>query len=176
MVMVGEIRDRETAEIAVQASLTGHLVLSTLHTNTAIGAITRLKDMGIEPFLLSSSLIAVMSQRLVRLLCVECKETAELNPAERELLRLGPAEEHLSVCHAKGCEACKYTGYRGRTGIYEIIEIDDAMRQMIYGGANEQDILRLAREHYPGIEIDGRRRIMAGETSIEEVMRVTSIA
>jgi len=175
VVMVGEIRDRETAEIAVQASLTGHLVLSTLHTNTAIGAITRLKDMGIEPFLLSSSLIAVMSQRLVRLLCVKCKETAELNPAERELLRLGPAEEHLSVCHAKGCESCKYTGYRGRSGIYEIIEIDDTMREMIYGGANEQDVLRLAREHYPGIEVDGRRRIMAGETSIEEVMRVTSI-
>ena len=175
VVMVGEIRDRETAEIAVQASLTGHLVLSTLHTNTAIGAITRLKDMGIEPFLLSSSLLAVMSQRLVRLLCVDCKEAAELNPAERELLRIAPAEDHQSVCQAKGCESCKYTGYRGRTGIYEIIEIDDAMRQMIYGGANEQDILHLARQHYPGIETDGRRRIMAGETSIEEVMRVTSI-
>ena len=175
VVMVGEIRDRETAEIAVQASLTGHLVLSTLHTNTALGAITRLKDMGIEPFLLSSSLIAVMSQRLVRLLCVDCKEAAELNPAERELLRIAPAEDHQSVCQAKGCESCKYTGYRGRTGIYEIIEIDDAMRQMIYGGANEQDILHLARQHYPGIETDGRRRIMAGETSIEEVMRVTSI-
>ena len=175
VVMVGEIRDRETAEIAVQASLTGHLVLSTLHTNTAIGAITRLKDMGIEPFLLSSSLIAVMSQRLVRLLCAECKEAAELNSAEQELLRLGPGEDHQSVCQAKGCESCKYTGYRGRTGIYEIIEIDDAMRQMIYGGANEQDILHLARQHYPGIETDGRRRIMAGETSIEEVMRVTSI-
>ena len=175
VVMVGEIRDRETAEIAVQASLTGHLVLSTLHTNTAIGAITRLKDMGIEPFLLSSSLIAVMSQRLVRLLCLDCKEAAELNPAERELLSIGPDEGHQSVCQARGCESCKYTGYRGRTGIYEIIEIDDAMRQMIYGGANEQDILQLARQHYPGIEADGRRRIMAGETSIEEVMRVTSI-
>ena len=175
VVMVGEIRDRETAEIAVQASLTGHLVLSTLHTNTAIGAITRLKDMGIEPFLLSSSLIAVMSQRLVRLLCLDCKEAAELNPAERELLSIGPDDGHQSVCQARGCESCKYTGYRGRTGIYEIIEIDDAMRQMIYGGANEQDILQLARQHYPGIEADGRRRIMAGETSIEEVMRVTSI-
>ena len=175
VVMVGEIRDRETAEIAVQASLTGHLVLSTLHTNTAIGAITRLKDMGIEPFLLSSSLIAVMSQRLVRLLCLDCKEPAELNPAERELLGIGSGEGHQSVCQAKGCENCKYTGYRGRTGIYEIIEIDDAMRQMIYSGANEQDILHLARQHYPGIETDGRRRIMAGETSIEEVMRVTSI-
>ncbi len=175
VVMVGEIRDLETAEIAVQASLTGHLVLSTLHTNTAIGAITRLKDMGIEPFLLSSSLIAVMAQRLVRLLCNDCKERVEPNSAERELLRLGSDEQAVSVHHAKGCEACKYTGYRGRTGIYEMVEIDDAMRQMIYESANEQDILKVARVNYPGIESDGRRRILAGETSIEEVMRVTSI-
>jgi general secretion pathway protein E len=175
VVMVGEIRDLETAEIAVQASLTGHLVLSTLHTNTAIGAITRLKDMGIEPFLLSSSLIAVMSQRLVRLLCNDCKEQAIPNAAERELLRLDADNDVASVHRPKGCERCKYTGYRGRTGIYEMIEIDDAMRQMIYEGANEQDILKVARQHYPGIETDGRRRILAGETSIEEVMRVTSI-
>ncbi len=176
VVMVGEIRDLETAEIAVQASLTGHLVLSTLHTNTAIGAITRLKDMGIEPFLLSSSLIAVMSQRLVRLLCDECKEEAEPNAAERELLRLEPEEKGARVHHAKGCERCKYTGYRGRTGIYEMIEIDASMRQMIYESANEQDIVLEARQHYPGIESDGRRRILLGETSIEEVMRVTSFA
>ncbi len=176
VVMVGEIRDLETAEIAVQASLTGHLVLSTLHTNTAIGAITRLKDMGIEPFLLSSSLIAVMSQRLVRLLCDECKEEAEPNAAERELLRLEPEEKDVRVHHAKGCERCKYTGYRGRTGIYEVIEIDASMRQMIYESANEQDIVMEARQHYPGIESDGRRRILLGETSIEEVMRVTSFA
>ena len=176
VVMVGEIRDLETAEIAVQSSLTGHLVLSTLHTNTAIGAITRLKDMGIEPFLLSSSLVAVMSQRLVRLLCNECKEEAQPSAAERELLRLDPNETDARVHRAKGCERCKYTGYRGRTGIYEMIEIDDVMRQMIYESANEQDILTEARKHYPGIETDGRRRILAGETSIEEVMRVTSIA
>jgi general secretion pathway protein E len=175
VVMVGEIRDLETAEIAVQASLTGHLVLSTLHTNTAIGAITRLKDMGIEPFLLSSSLIAVMAQRLVRLLCNDCKEAAEPNPAERELLRLTADDHDARVHHAKGCERCKYTGYRGRTGIYEMVEIDDAMRQMIYESANEQDIVKVARRNYPGIESDGRRRILAGETSIEEVMRVTSI-
>jgi general secretion pathway protein E len=175
VVMVGEIRDLETAEIAVQASLTGHLVLSTLHTNTAIGAITRLKDMGIEPFLLSSSLIAVMAQRLVRLLCNDCKEPAEPSPAERELLRLTAEDKDARVHHAKGCERCKYTGYRGRTGIYEMVEIDDAMRQMIYESANEQDIVKVARRNYPGIETDGRRRILAGETSIEEVMRVTSI-
>jgi general secretion pathway protein E len=176
VVMVGEIRDLETAEIAVQASLTGHLVLSTLHTNTAIGAITRLKDMGIEPFLLSSSLVAVMSQRLVRLLCNDCKEPSEPSAVERDLLRLDSGAQAAIVHRAKGCERCKYTGYRGRTGIYEMIEIDDAMRQMIYEGANEQDIVKVARQHYPGIESDGRRRILAGETSIEEVMRVTSIA
>lgn len=175
VVMVGEIRDLETAEIAVQASLTGHLVLSTLHTNTAIGAITRLKDMGIEPFLLSSSLIAVMAQRLVRLLCNDCKEETEPTDAERALLRLDSNEQGVSICRAKGCEACKYTGYRGRTGIYEMVEIDDDMRQMVYESANEQDILNVARRKYPGIESDGRRRILAGETSIEEVMRVTSI-
>jgi general secretion pathway protein E len=174
VVMVGEIRDIETAEIAVQASLTGHLVLSTLHTNTAIGAITRLKDMGIEPFLLSSSLVAVMSQRLVRLLCSDCKEEAEPTMAERQQLHLDEKEQ-VNIFHATGCEACKYTGYRGRTGIYELIEIDDAMRQLIYESANEQDVLKVARQHYPGIENDGRRRIVAGETSIEEVMRVTSI-
>jgi general secretion pathway protein E len=175
VVMVGEIRDLETAEIAVQASLTGHLVLSTLHTNTAIGAITRLKDMGIEPFLLSSSLLAVMSQRLVRLLCNDCKEENEPTPAERKLLQIEPTDDEVRLRRAKGCEACKYTGYKGRTGIYEVIEIDDAIRQLIYESANEQDILSVARQHYPGIESDGRRRILAGETSIEEVMRVTSI-
>ncbi|MCB1689798.1 MAG: type II secretion system ATPase GspE [Halioglobus sp.] len=176
VVMVGEIRDLETAEIAVQASLTGHLVLSTLHTNTAVGAITRLKDMGIEPFLLSSSLVAVMAQRLVRLLCKACKEPGEPNAAERELLRLGDDEQQEVHLHrAKGCEACKYTGYHGRTGIYEMVEIDDDVRQMVYESANEQDILKVARRKYPGIESDGRRRILAGETTIEEVMRVTSI-
>lgn len=175
VVMVGEIRDLETAEIAVQASLTGHLVLSTLHTNTAIGAITRLQDMGIEPFLLSSSLLGVMSQRLVRLLCNDCKEEVEPNAAERQTLRLADNEQG-TVCRAVGCERCKYTGYRGRTGIYELIEVDDAMRALIYEGASEQQILTLARQRYPGIETDGLRRILAGETSIEEVLRVTSLA
>lgn len=174
VVMVGEIRDLETAEIAVQASLTGHLVLSTLHTNTAIGAVTRLQDMGIEPFLLSSSLLGVMSQRLVRLLCNDCKEEVEPNAAERQTLRLADGEE-ATVCHAVGCERCKYTGYRGRTGIYELIEVDDAMRALIYDRASEQEITTLARKRYPGIETDGLRRILAGETSIEEVLRVTSI-
>jgi len=176
VVMVGEIRDLETAEIAVQASLTGHLVLSTLHTNTAIGAITRLRDMGVETFLLSSSLLAVMAQRLVRLLCRECRTPHEANPAERDLLGLGPGEQATVLYRAAGCDHCGYTGFRGRTGIYELIEIDEAMRGMIYDGASEQEMLTHARRHYPGIEADGRRRILAGETSLEEVLRVTAVA
>jgi len=176
VVMVGEIRDLETAEIAVQASLTGHLVLSTLHTNTAIGAVTRLQDMGIEPFLLSSSLLAVMSQRLVRLLCTDCREESEATDAERELIGMAGTAGPVTVYRPKGCARCNYTGYRGRTGIYELIEIDDALRVMIHERASEQEMLSLARQSYPGIERDGQRRILAGETSIEEVLRVTSIA
>ncbi|WP_420841636.1 type II secretion system ATPase GspE [Halioglobus maricola] len=175
VVMVGEIRDIETAEIAVQASLTGHLVLSTLHTNTAIGAVTRLKDMGVEPFLLSSSLLAVMSQRLVRLLCPECKESAPATEGESELLGLAAGED-VQLFQPRGCKHCNYSGYRGRTGIYELIEVDTTLRGLIYEGASEQDMLAHAREHYPGIEGDGRRRILAGETSIAEVLRVTAVS
>jgi general secretion pathway protein E len=173
VVMVGEIRDLETAEIAVQASLTGHLVLSTLHTNTAIGAVTRLQDMGVEPFLLSSSLLAVMAQRLVRLLCLECREPYQPGDAERE--RLGLAHESVQLYRAQGCEHCNMTGYRGRTGIYELIEIGDALREAIHDGQGEQSLLRLAREQSPGIDADGRRRIISGETSLEEVLRVTAV-
>ncbi len=173
VVMVGEIRDLETAEIAVQASLTGHLVLSTLHTNTAIGAVTRLQDMGIEPFLLSSSLIGVMAQRLVRLLCEDCKEPSQANEAELEWLGLEPGAE-ATIYRPKGCDNCNRTGYRGRTGIYELIEIDDAMRGLIHENTSEIEMLRLARETAPGILHDGQRRVLAGETSMQEVMRVTT--
>jgi len=175
VVMVGEIRDLETGEIAVQASLTGHLVLSTLHTNTAIGAITRLKDMGIEPFLVSSSLLAVMSQRLVRLLCTACREAAPATKAEREVLAL-ETEKEVQLFHPRGCDKCNYTGYRGRTGIYEMIEVDDKLRGMIYENASEQEMLAHARQAYPSMQADGRRRILTGETSLAEVMRVTSVA
>lgn len=174
VVMVGEIRDLETAEIAVQASLTGHLVLSTLHTNTAIGAVTRLQDMGVEPFLLSSSLIGVMAQRLVRLLCVACRAAHVPSVAECELLGIPEGGEQL-IYRATGCSACSQSGYRGRTGIYELIEIDDSLRLMIHERASEQAMLIEARKRYPGIDADGRRRILAGETSIEEVLRVTAV-
>jgi len=173
VMMVGEIRDIETAEIAVQASLTGHLVLSTLHTNTAIGAITRLRDMGVEPFLLSSSLIMVMAQRLVRLLCPDCKEAATADAAELQQMGL-PADSVVSICRPHGCPSCNHTGYRGRTGIYEVIEIDDQLRRMIHDDASEQDMLASARQHSQSILADGWRRVLDGDTSIAEVLRVNA--
>jgi general secretion pathway protein E len=172
IVMVGEIRDLETAEIAVQASLTGHLVLSTLHTNTALGAITRLHDMGVEPFLLSSSLLSVMAQRLVRTLCKHCKQPDPLTPAEREMLHLSAAADAV-VYKAKGCHQCKGTGYTGRTGIYELIMVDDKLRAMIHDGENEQVMEAYCRESIPGIYNDGINRILSGDTSLAEVLRVT---
>ena len=174
VVMIGEIRDTETASIAVQASLTGHLVLSTLHTNTAIGAITRLKDMGVEPFLLASSLEVVMAQRLVRLLCGHCKSPHLLTEAECE--RIGAdvtTQEDSTIFQAKGCDHCNQTGYRGRTAIYELIVVDDTLRQLIHEGAGEQTMLKHARQTSPSLMADGRRRILEGTTSLEEVLRVT---
>lgn len=170
VVMVGEIRDLETAQIAVQASLTGHLVLSTLHTNTAIGAVTRLRDMGIEPFLLASSLLGVLAQRLVRRLCPDCKKPHTPTPKEAEAFDLPAASV---IYQAVGCEACNYTGYQGRTGIYELILVDDGLRDMIHDGAGEHQMLGHARQYAAGIRQDGRRRVLNGETTIEEVLRVT---
>ena len=175
MVMVGEIRDLETAEIAVQASLTGHLVLSTLHTNTALGAITRLQDMGVEPFLLSSSLLAVMAQRLVRTLCSNCKEEDTLSRAEREMLQLS-GHQDVTVYKARACHHCKGTGYRGRTGIYELIMVDEELRTMIHDGVNEQLMESHCRRRNPGLFEDGINRILAGDTSLAEVLRVTRAA
>jgi len=146
-----------------------------LHTNTAIGAVTRLQDMGIEPFLLSSSLIAVMAQRLVRLLCADCREGYSASVAELELLGVDSEGADISLNRAKGCEHCNHSGYRGRTGIYELIEIDDSLRLMIHGGASEQEMLESARQRYPAISQDGRRRVLDGETSLEEVLRVTAV-
>jgi general secretion pathway protein E len=173
VVMVGEIRDLETAEIAVQASLTGHLVLSTLHTNTAVGAVTRLRDMGVEPFLLSSSLLGVIAQRLVRLLCPDCKVPVEATEKECELLGV-KKKSPPTIYQAAGCETCAHLGYRGRTGIYEVIEIDDELRNMIHDGAGEHAMEAQARHHSTSIRDDGMRRVLAGDTSLEEVLRVTT--
>ncbi len=172
VVMVGEIRDLETAEIAVQASLTGHLVLSTLHTNTAVGAITRLEDMGIEPFLLSSSLVAVMAQRLVRTLCPSCKQACEPDATERDMLGFDPAKGDM-LFRAGGCDACNDQGYRGRMGIYELVLVDDQVRRMIHDRRPEAEILTQVRRDTSGIREDGFRRVKTGITTIEEVIRVT---
>lgn len=172
VVMIGEIRDLETVEIAIQASLTGHLVLSTLHTNTAIGAVTRLQDMGVEPFLLSSSLIGVIAQRLIRVLCDDCKVEAVADASECELLGVDP-NQPPTIYHAKGCDKCNQLGYRGRQGIYEIISIDEKMKTLIHDQAGEQAMTAHARTLGPSINQDGIRKVLQGSTTIEELLRVS---
>jgi general secretion pathway protein E len=170
VVLVGEIRDLETAQIAVQASLTGHMVMSTLHTNTASGALTRLRDMGIEPFLLSSSLVGVLAQRLVRVLNPETRQSFVAGEYERRLLGLGPNDPSPTL-YRPGRDAGG--GYKGRTGIYELILIDDALRTMIHDGVGEHEIEKHARQFTASIRDDGLARCLKGETTIEEVLRVT---
>lgn len=172
VVMVGEIRDLETASIAVQASLTGHLVLSTLHTNTAVGAITRLRDMGIEPFLVSSSLLGVLAQRLVRTLCKDCREPYQADAEQKKLFGLAEGEP-LTLYHAVGCEMCNNKGYRGRTGIHELLMVDDKVQELIHSEVGELAIEKAIREHTPSIRDDGLAKARAGITTLEEVMRVT---
>ncbi len=171
IVMIGEIRDLETAQIAVQASLTGHLVFATLHTNDAVSAVTRLADMGVEPFLLASSLIGVGAQRLVRVLCEACREPTAVDAEQRD--RLGLSQDAV-VYAARGCAACLHTGYRGRTGIYELFRVDDAIRPLIHDRASEQALrAHLAGRGMRGLRADGMRWVEQGVTSVEEVLRVT---
>jgi general secretion pathway protein E len=173
VVMVGEIRDLETAQIAIQASLTGHLVLSTLHTNSAIGAITRLDDMGVEPFLLASSLAGVLAQRLMRLLCNDCKKPMLATARECEVLGVPEASSPV-IYHAAGCANCRHTGYSGRSGVYELIAVDESLRTMIHDRVPELQMRKYVRGLYPSLRQDGFRRVLNGETSLEEVLRVTS--
>ncbi len=157
VVMIGEIRDLETAQIAVQASLTGHLVLATLHTNDSASAVTRLVDMGVEPFLLSSSLLGVLAQRLVRKLCPHCKR-----------------QDEAGTWHAEGCQHCGHTGYVGRTGVYELLEVDDELRGLVHTHANDNDIRKLAESHgMRSMRADAQRWVESGQTTREEVLRVT---
>ncbi len=173
VVMIGEIRDTETADIAVQASLTGHLVISTLHTNSAAGAVSRLLDMGVEPFLLASSLRMLVAQRLVRKLCPDCKE-AKLATTE-ELQLLGLAEEQQKrIFQPHGCPACFGSGYKGRTAIHEVLPLDDYGRQLIHDRASEAELVEYARRQWPDIRQDGFSRVLAGDTTLEEVLRVTT--
>jgi len=174
VVMVGEIRDLETAEIAVQASLTGHLVLSTLHTNTAAGAITRLEDMGVEAFLLSSSLLGVLAQRLVRTLCPHCRESHLPSPEEAKLLDLTDNNNEQQVIYrAVGCSECSNKGYKGRTGIHELLVVDENVRELIHNGKGEQAIEKYVRKNNASIRQDGFSKVLAGITTLEEVLRVT---
>lgn len=171
IVMVGEIRDRETAQIAVQASLTGHLVLSTVHTNSAAAAVTRLRDMGVEPFLLASTLSGIIAQRLVRRLCPQCRAPYTPEPAETELLGIAYSPD-LVFYRAPGCEACGQHGYVGRTGIYELIQMDNSLRAMIHDDAREGEIEAHAFGAGQTLAGHGAQLVREGVTSSEEVLRV----
>ena len=175
VIMVGEIRDLETVEIAIQASLTGHFVFSTLHTNDAPGAVTRLLDMGVEPFLISSSLLAVTAQRLVRRLCPSCKVAHEILPEQCRELGLDPqtcAGHPIYSPNDRGCVECQYTGYKGRTGIHEMLLIDEQIRTKIMQRADASQI-RAAASNFVPLRADGAEKVLKGETSFEEVLRVT---
>ncbi len=171
VVMVGEIRDLETAEISVQASLTGHMVFSTLHTNTAIGAITRLRDMGVEPFLLSSTVTGVLAQRLIRRLCEHCKEPHEMTESEAKKLGM-PDQINSPIFKATGCSQCNGLGYAGRTGIHELVTIDEEIQTLIHDGAGEHELEKVARKTSGSILDDGAQKVLQGITTIEEVLRV----
>ncbi len=174
IIMIGEIRDLETAQIAVQASLTGHLVLATLHTNDASSAVTRLADMGVEPYLLASSLLGVLAQRLVRTLCPVCKITHAPSAAEAALLAtMGlPAAQPLAT--APGCDACHQSGFRGRTGIYELLVVDDTIRRIVHAGTGELELREAAAAAaMRSLRQDGARLVAEGSTSLAELLRVT---
>jgi len=172
VIMVGEIRDLETAEMAIQASLTGHLVLSTLHTNDAPSSVTRLVDMGVEPFLVSATLIGALAQRLGRRICDNCKEQYEADP--EELARLGhQSEEKVLLNRGRGCEACRHTGYKGRIGIYELMLVNEEIAELMVRRAPVSEIRNAARANgMKTLQEDGLRKVLAGITSVEEVARV----
>lgn len=173
VIMIGEIRDRETAEIAIHASLTGHLVFSTLHTNDAASAATRLIDMGIEPFLVASSVVAVLAQRLLRKICPDCKRPYKPNTEELDRLELEP-DSKIMLYRGAGCAACSQTGYRGRTGIFELMVLDDDIRRLIGGKADSTAIKQAAiAKGMVTLKQEGAERVIQGHTTVEEVMRIT---
>ena len=173
VIMVGEIRDKETAEVAIQASLTGHLVFSTLHTNDAPSSLTRLIDMGLEPFLISSSLILIVAQRLVRQICPKCKE--EYSPSTAALQDLG-LDDKIKFFRGKGCPACKNTGFIGRIGIFEILALNETIRKMVEGRNSADAIKKKAIElGLKTLREDGLEKAKQGLTTIEEILRVTEI-
>lgn len=175
VIMIGEIRDQETAEIAIQASLTGHLVLSTLHTNDAPSALTRMVEMGIEPYLLSSSVIGVLAQRLVRKICPHCRE--EYEPHLEELLELGldpHVYEGVKFARGKGCHHCFFSGYKGRHGIYELMNMTNSLKDQLMKSPNATELSRLAiLEGMKSLRLEGAELVLKGITTSSEVMRVT---
>src|SRR5438093_6618915 len=177
IIMIGEIRDLETAQIAVQASLTGHLVLATLHTNDAVSAVTRLADMGVEPYLLASSLLGVLAQRLVRRLCPECREAVAPTAGEASVLEQLGLSRVLPLRKAVGCSVCGSSGYRGRTGIYELVLIDDGLRRLIHDRTGEPALRdACARAGARSLLVDGARWLADGTTSLAELLRVAGAA
>jgi general secretion pathway protein E len=175
--MIGEIRDLETAQIAVQASLTGHLVLATLHTNDATSAVTRLADMGVEPYLLASSLLGVLAQRLVRRLCQGCRAAAAPTPGEAQVLQRLGLSPTQPLWTAAGCAACGESGYRGRTGIYELLQVDEGLRPLIHDRAGEAALREASnRAGTRPLIADGARWLGDGTTSLSELLRVAGDA
>jgi general secretion pathway protein E len=170
VVMVGEIRDRETADIAVQAALTGHLVLSTVHTNDALGAVTRLRDMKVEPFLLASTLRAVVAQRLVRRLCPDCREPVQCDPGVGALLGFDPG---TMIYRAKGCSSCRDTGFQGRIGVFEAVRVDETIRKIINAGGDEAVLAQHAFIHSANLASAARKMVRSGETTPEEAIRIS---
>jgi type II secretory ATPase GspE/PulE/Tfp pilus assembly ATPase PilB-like protein len=183
VIMVGEMRDAETAEISIQAALTGHLVFSTLHTNDAPGGITRLADMGIEPYLIAATMRGLLAQRLVRMVCDSCAEDYQPSASDLAQVRFNGAlprpepgrSAEPGFRRGGGCEACAGTGYRGRTGIYELLVVSDELRAQIVAGAPLDEIRELARKQgMVPLRADGWAKVSAGVTTIEELLRVTS--
>lgn len=174
VIMVGEVRDPETARIAVQAALTGHLVLSTLHTNDAPSSVTRLINIGVEPFLISAAVNAILAQRLVRRICSNCKvEVPQSNAREGEYLRRNGIED-MTLFRGEGCEMCRHTGYKGRVGIYELLVLDDHLRAIIPQNPSVTELTRIALEQgMISLKMDGLAKVAKGQTTIEEIMRVT---
>lgn len=174
VIMVGEIRDRETAEMAIQASLTGHLVFSTLHTNDSTSSITRLLDMGIEPYLIASSVIGIIAQRLVRLNCSKCSQSTTYPEELLKEIGLEPDNDGYNFMAGKGCEHCLFTGYHGRTGIFEFLEIDDEIRNLIMKQVSSGEIRRYSiSKSLKTLRMDGARKVAGGFTTVSEVLRVT---
>ncbi|MEN6437553.1 MAG: ATPase, T2SS/T4P/T4SS family [Syntrophobacter sp.] len=178
VLLIGEIRDKETADIAIESALTGHLVLSTLHTNDAPGAITRLRDIGIESFLMADSLLAVLAQRLIRILCPHCKSEYPARDVDRNKISeiIPDLPESLTLYQSKGCDRCGYTGYKGRQAIFEVLPINESVRSAIVAGKDAGSISQAAIEYgYRPLAYDGFHKVIEGMTTLSEVLRVTSL-